>query len=120
MIEADLEDLADLDADTLLVASRMVQESLTNVLRHAPGAAATVRVRRTSTGLDVVVSNTGATGPGSGPGSSRGLAGIRGRIVAVAGWVSWGPEPDGGFAVRAHLPGSFGREPTAASTGATG
>jgi signal transduction histidine kinase len=74
------------------------------VLRHAPGAHVRVNVRSTSEGVDVVVTNGRPSSSGSGPGSSRGLVGIRERVTALAGTVAWGPRSDGGFEVRAHLP----------------
>jgi len=79
-----------------------VQESLTNVLRHAGGAAAEVRLRRRDGRLEIEVRDSG-TGTGSGtPGS--GIAGMRRRAAAVGGELTAGPAPDGGFVVRAALP----------------
>ncbi|MBE1604929.1 sensor histidine kinase [Actinopolymorpha pittospori] len=84
------------------VAYRIVQESLTNVLRHAgPKATASVRVRRTGNELLVEVADTGCGGTAH-PG--YGIAGMRRRALAVGGRLEAGPAPDGGFVVRAHLP----------------
>lgn len=86
------------------VAFRVVQEALTNVLRHAPGARVSVAVRSGEAGVEVVVVNSAPTGAGAGPGTGRGLAGLHERVVAVAGRVSWRAREDGGFEVRALLP----------------
>jgi signal transduction histidine kinase len=102
-LDAELDD-AGLDPTQRVVVFSVVQEALTNVLRHAPGSRATVAVRTVRDRLEIIVSNTAATASGSGVGSGRGLAGIRERVVACAGEVAWGPVDDGGFAVRAVLP----------------
>jgi signal transduction histidine kinase len=86
-----------------LSAYRIVQESLTNVLKHAgPGAHACVEVCYGSAGLDIAVSNTGAVPAVSGAGG-HGLLGIRERAAVAGGSLEAGPAPDG-YAVRAHLP----------------
>lgn len=103
VVDADIEDVALLDPPTRVVVHRLLQEALTNVLRHAPGSRATVSVRRDQDGLEVSVANTAATRAGGPPGSGRGLAGIRERVALYAGEVSFGPRPDGGFEVRALL-----------------
>jgi signal transduction histidine kinase len=92
----------DVPEDVGAAAYRIVQESLTNVLRHAGGAAAEVRLRHRDGRLEIEVRDSG-TGTGSGtPGS--GIAGMRGRAAAVGGELTTGPAPDGGFVVRAALP----------------
>ena len=86
-----------------LSAYRIVQEALTNVLKHAgPGARATVEVRYGENDLDVAVRNTGAVAVTAPPGG-HGLIGIRERAAVTGGSVEAGPEPDG-FTVRARLP----------------
>jgi signal transduction histidine kinase len=95
-----------LDADAGLAAYRLVQEALTNTLKHGgPGATARVALRWGEDMLDVRVSDTGwgAGGP-RGDGSRRGLVGMRERMAAFDGQVEAGPGPDGGFEVRARLP----------------
>jgi signal transduction histidine kinase len=82
----------------------VVQEALTNVLRHGPGSRATVAVHRDAGQVRVRVTNTTPTRPGSGPVMGRGLAGIRERGATAGGRVSWGPRDDGGFEVQAVLP----------------
>jgi signal transduction histidine kinase len=87
---------------------RIVQESLTNVRKHAPGADATVRVRYTSDQVRLVVRNgaperggdAGLTASGSG----TGLLGLRQRVELVSGSLAAGPTEDGGFEVDATLP----------------
>lgn len=83
---------------------RVVQEALTNVLRHAPGSRVSIAVREAVGGVEVVVVNTAATSAGAGPGNRRGLAGIGERVAGCAGQVSWGSSLDGGFEVRALVP----------------
>ncbi|MFE9956954.1 sensor histidine kinase [Micromonospora sp. NPDC005299] len=88
-----------------LAAYRVVQESLTNVLRHAGQATAAVRLRYSPAGVAVEVTDTGrgaATGPGAGGGF--GLAGMRERVTALGGAFSAGPVAGGGFRVYATLP----------------
>ncbi len=88
-------------------AYRIVQESLTNVLKHAPGAAAEVAVRGgPGNGLTVeVVNPLPATAVvGKAPGAGTGLTGIGERVTLVGGNVSAGPTEERTFAVRAWLP----------------
>lgn len=105
-IDADLTAADSLDPAHQVVAFRIVQEGLTNVLRHAPGSLTTVTVRQGDDGVEVAVTNSAGSSAGTGPGTGRGLAGIRERIAALAGQVAWGPLGDGGFEVRAFLPTS--------------
>jgi signal transduction histidine kinase len=84
-------------------AFRIVQEALTNVLRHAGPAAATVVVRYGELALDVMVTDTG-TGAAGARDAGHGLAGMRERATLVGGSVEAGPGAGGGFVVRAHLP----------------
>ncbi|PWR14316.1 two-component sensor histidine kinase [Micromonospora sicca] len=88
-----------------LAAYRVVQESLTNVLRHAGPATATVRLRYAPGEFAVEVTDTGR-GPlrGAGPVTGYGLAGMRERVTALGGSFTAGPAPGGGFRVYATLP----------------
>jgi signal transduction histidine kinase len=89
-----------------LAAFRIVQESLTNVRRHAgPAAAAAVRLEYGDRDLTVRVEDDGC-GPAAWPGRSggRGLDGMRERAAAVGGRLDARPRPDGGFQVVARLP----------------
>jgi signal transduction histidine kinase len=89
-------------------AYRLVQEALTNVRKHAPGASATVSLRYHRGGLDVSVASTAAAHPPdpalAGSGSGSGLAGLRQRVELVGGRFDAGPAPGGGFRVGAILP----------------
>ena len=83
---------------------RIVQESLTNVLRHAPGAPADVTVRG-GPGGGVTLEIVNPLVPAApNPGTRTGLTGISERVTALGGNVSAGPTPEGTFAVRAWLP----------------
>ena len=88
-----------------LAAYRIVQESLTNVVRHAGRVAATVGLRQDGGYLYVDVVNDGGTTPTAfSEGTGAGLAGMRERTAALGGTLEAGPRPGGGFAVRARLP----------------
>jgi signal transduction histidine kinase len=108
-VVAELDDVTGLlDPEAELVVYRVLQESLTNVLRHAPGADTEVRVRAEAAHVDVTVRNAAPTGPVTRTtGSGRGLDGMLARAVASGGALDWGHQPDGGFRVRAHLPTSL-------------
>jgi signal transduction histidine kinase len=89
-----------------VAAYRIVQEALTNVLKHARGAPSRVVVRWAATALELEIvdegtSQNGAVDDGS-PG--RGLAGMRERAAMYRGTLDAGPEPDRGYVVRATLP----------------
>jgi signal transduction histidine kinase len=89
-----------------LAAYRIVQESLTNVIRHAGPADAAVSLRYRPDELGIDVTDTGhgtATGSGSGT-AGHGQAGMRERAAAVGGTVHAGPRPGGGYQVTARLP----------------
>jgi signal transduction histidine kinase len=97
-----------------LAAYRVVQEGLTNVLRHAGRAAATVGVEWGEQ-LVITVSDDGCgSGPGDGPGDGnnggraatpgRGLLGLRERLALYGGELTAGPRPGGGWQVRAAMP----------------
>ncbi len=92
------------DDETREVAYRIVQEALTNALRHAPGASVTVTIGPEGRELVVAVRNGRATRPGSVSGSRQGLVGLQERVVAHDGDLCWGPREDGGFEVRATIP----------------
>ncbi|MFD9702494.1 sensor histidine kinase [Lentzea sp. NPDC059081] len=81
-------------------AHRVVQESLTNAARHAPGASVTVTLAPTR--IEVV--NDEATRPAAGAGSGQGLIGLDERVRLAGGSLVAGAQPDGGWAVTAVLP----------------
>jgi signal transduction histidine kinase len=88
-----------------LAAYRIVQESLTNVVRHAGRVATTVGLRQDDGYLYVDIVNDGGAAPSAfSDGTRAGLAGMRERTAALGGTVAAGPRPGGGFAVRARLP----------------
>ena len=91
-----------LPAGVDLAAFRIVQEALTNVVRHAGASRATVRLRRSPDALEVQVDDDGTGGAGSTPG--RGLTGMRERALALGGTAEAGPRPGRGFRVRVLLP----------------
>lgn len=93
-----------LDPDTDAVAYRVVQESLTNVLRHAGPTAAEVSIEQAGDALVIVVQDRGRGGPAGADGTARGLAGMRRRVEAIDGALAAGPRPGGGFRVEARLP----------------
>ncbi|MFE6781114.1 sensor histidine kinase [Streptomyces sp. NPDC057680] len=87
-----------------LAAFRIVQEALTNVVRHTGSRTARVRIGYGSGHLDLTVDDDGpATGTEAG-GSGNGLAGMRERAAALGGTIEAGARPDGGFRVHAVLP----------------
>jgi signal transduction histidine kinase len=87
-----------------LAVYRIVQESLTNVARHAHAGTATVRVERRAGELVIEVADDGR-GPGPGAAESgSGIAGMRERARALGGELTAGPGQSGGFVVRARLP----------------
>jgi signal transduction histidine kinase len=107
------DDLADLPAGVSLGVYRIVQESLTNTLKHAgPGAVAEVHVRRTGDAVEVDVCDDGAgKADALVPGGQRasvpggnGVIGMRERANVFGGTIDVGPNPGGGWRVRADLP----------------
>jgi len=92
-----------LPAGTDLAAFRIVQESLTNVTRHAGPASATVLVRYGPDDLTVRVDDDGR-GPVAATGPGNGIRGMRERVAALGGELTTGPRPGGGFRVQARLP----------------
>ncbi len=87
-----------------LVLYRLVQEALTNTLKHAgTDVAAVVRFDWSEDGLALVVSDDGC-GPLRSDGKGHGLIGMRERLALIGGSVEAGPGPQGGFMVRARIP----------------
>ncbi|MCX4555225.1 histidine kinase [Streptomyces phaeochromogenes] len=98
-----------------LAAYRVVQEALTNTIKHAPGAEASVTIGHTDDCLEIEVTDTGAaydapwtgangTGPGAGGGNGRGLIGLRERLTVYGGELTAGPTLAGGYRIRARVP----------------
>jgi signal transduction histidine kinase len=86
-----------------LSAFRIVQEALTNSLKHAGPAHAEVVVRYDPGAVTLEIRDSGAGRP-SRPGAGHGLVGMRERVTMFGGELDAAPEPAGGFAVRARLP----------------
>lgn len=86
-----------------LAAYRIVQEALSNVVRHAAGARADVHVGYGHDAVEIEVSNTGGAGAAADSGG-HGLIGMRERAAIFGGDLEAAPTLDGGFAVRARLP----------------
>jgi len=86
-------------------AYRIVQEALTNVVRHAGAATVSIRIYQEEGDFVVVVDDDGDGGPGSlAAGGGNGIRGMRDRASALGGQLTAGPRPGGGFRVRARLP----------------
>jgi signal transduction histidine kinase len=101
-----LSEIADLDAALPTpvgqVGFRIVQESLTNVLRHADAKSARVRIRIRDGALEISVEDDGTGVPGEAVG--HGLRGMNERVDALGGTLVAGPRPEGGWRVHALLP----------------
>ncbi|BDM68699.1 two-component sensor histidine kinase [Streptomyces nigrescens] len=91
---------------TDLAAFRIVQEALTNIVRHSGSRAARLRLRYVPGELEIRVDDDGpATSTAGEPaGGGNGLVGMRERAAALGGTVEAGPRPDGGFRVRSRIP----------------
>jgi signal transduction histidine kinase len=93
-----------------LAAYRIVQEALTNVVRHAAPATATVRVDYGEAEVTVQVEDDGRGANGEVPSAGgNGIPGMRERVTALGGRFEAGPRREGGFRVRAELPVSSSR-----------
>ena len=88
-------------------AYRLIQESLTNALKHAPGAPVGITINGTGGHVEIGVANGPPAAAPSGlerAGGGRGVAGMRERVAACGGDLSAGPTEGGGWAVLARLP----------------
>jgi signal transduction histidine kinase len=85
-------------------AYRILQEGLTNVVKHAPGGAARVRLARCHDHLDIEVRNDRGTGPVAVVGTGHGLLGIGERSAVFGGDMRSGPTSGGGFELLVRLP----------------
>lgn len=103
-VEGDGGDGPEVPATVERAAHRVVQEALTNVAKHAPGASARVRVVRSAGETVVSVENSAPTAPASRlPGGGRGLIGLDERVRLAGGSLRHGPY-EGGYRVTARLP----------------
>ena len=96
-------EIGDLPPGVDVSAYRIVQEGLTNALKHAGPATARVVIRRSGDDLAIEVSDTGA-GRLNGGGSGHGLVGMRERVALYGGHFDARASNGGGFVVRARLP----------------
>jgi signal transduction histidine kinase len=103
-VEVAVQDAAHLPPTVDLACYRIVQESLTNVVRHAGASQATVTVAADGDALVVEVTDDGTGAPASGNGARQGIVGMRERARALGGTLQAGPRPEGGFRVSARLP----------------
>ncbi len=88
-----------------LTAYRLVQEALTNAIKHAQATRADVVVRYGDGAVELVITDDGrGSSDGSGESGGQGLVGMRERVAVYGGELDAGPEPGGGFALRARLP----------------
>lgn len=95
----------DLAASVQRAIYRTVQEALTNIRKHAPGATVTVTARRTGHEVQLCVLSTPGTAPSLAlPSSGNGLVGLRERAELLGGSLNAHPTADGGFAVQLRIP----------------
>jgi signal transduction histidine kinase len=87
-----------------LSAYRLVQEGLTNVIKHAGPATAKVRVRYGDGAVEIEVTDDGRGGAATNGGGGHGLTGMRERVAVWGGTLDVGPSAGGGYHVRAVLP----------------
>ncbi len=93
-----------LPQDIELAAFRIVQEALTNVVRHAQAATCRVEIAYGDDDLTLEVTDDGRGSPAEGPGSGFGITGMRERATLLGGRLEAGPHPGTGFRVTAALP----------------
>ena len=93
----------ELPAGVDLAAYRLIQEGLTNSLKHAGDARATVVVRYQETAVELELGDDGRGAIGS-SGAGRGLVGMRERVSLYGGSMQSGDRPGGGYVITARLP----------------
>ena len=89
-------------------AYRIVQEALTNVLKHADARSARIRVSEHDGVVDIVVTDDGAGAPATAGSQGQGLTGMRERALIHGGSLEAGPSPAGGWRIVARLQREFG------------
>ena len=87
-----------------LSAYRIIQEALTNVIKHAAASSAQVTISYRPDSVTVEITDQGSSGPPGRTGSGHGIIGMRERVAVFGGEFAAGPGPDGGFRVRACFP----------------
>ena len=110
-VTLDVGDVAGLPGAVQAAGYRIVQEALTNALRHAGAAHVRVRAWRDGGALRIEVADdgAGAAANGAGGGSGSGVPGMRERAAALGGTLEAGPAPEGGWRVAAELPAEGAR-----------
>jgi signal transduction histidine kinase len=99
----------DLEPPVQRAIYRTIQEALTNVRKHAPGASATIEISHDDTDLTVTVTNTAPTRPHLGlPSARHGLVGLQERAALLGGKLHTGQTADGGFQLQLRLPANAG------------
>ena len=100
------DDLAEVPPGRSLAGYRIVQEALTNALKHAPDSRVFVRVERSASDVEIEVLSAARAGANGAPRLSggRGLIGMRERAALYGGTFGAGPTPDGGFRIVTTLP----------------
>jgi signal transduction histidine kinase len=104
-IEGDLDGLS---PGRALTAFRILQEALTNALKHAPGSHVLAVLRRTPDAVVIEVRDDGAKESPASPGGGYGLVGMRERVALYGGTLDAGPGDGRGYAVLARLPTADG------------
>jgi signal transduction histidine kinase len=97
-------DLGDLSPGRALAAFRILQEGLTNALKHAPSASVRATLLRTPAELRIEVVDDGCAASSAGSADGYGLVGMRERVALYGGTLDAGPGDGGGFRVVARLP----------------
>ncbi|MFI7642984.1 sensor histidine kinase [Nonomuraea sp. NPDC049400] len=88
-----------------LAVYRVVQEALTNTIKHAAGAAASVTIGHRGDWLEIEITDTGGRQTTrAGDGQGRGLIGLRERLALYGGALQAGPQTDGGYRIKARVP----------------
>jgi signal transduction histidine kinase len=88
-----------------LTAYRVVQEALTNTIKHATGAKASVAIDHNDGRLEIEITDTGGVQRNpSQTGGGRGLIGLRERLAVYGGTLEAGPSPGGGYRIKARVP----------------
>ncbi|WP_432870612.1 sensor histidine kinase [Microbispora rosea] len=94
-----------LPAGVELAVYRVVQEALTNTIKHAAGAAASVTIGHRGDWLEIEITDTGGSQTTrAGEGQGRGLMGLRERLTLYGGTLQAGPRSDGGYQIKARVP----------------
>ncbi len=107
VVGASFDDVVDdLTATHVETVYRVVQEALTNVLKHSPGATVTIGLHRAGDEVELSITNTRGTPAPSPPplSSGHGLQGMQRRVRERGGTLTYGPDDQGGFSVHARLP----------------